>query len=257
MTTPLADRSTRWTRSHRPKPAAPVRLVCLPHAGGAASAYRDWDPLLPDDVELTVVQYPGRQERIHEPCIDSMEAMADEIAAVVRPQAGRDLVLFGHSMGAAVAYEVAVRHAAEGHPPRQLIVSGRMAPHRQVSRDVHVGGNEALVAELRRMSATDPAVLADPELLALLLPAIRADYALIERYRPEAPARIPTPITVFRGRTDESLPAHEVDAWRELTARDFGQQVFEGGHFYLQVLAHLVVPAVVRAVRAAREGSDT
>ncbi|MET7383396.1 alpha/beta fold hydrolase [Streptomyces sp. NPDC005526] len=248
MTMPLSDRAARWLRTPRPKPSASVRLICLAHAGGAASSYQDWSPYLPDDIELSIVQYPGRHDRIAEPCVDSMDEMADEIAAVVRSQGRQDIVLFGHSMGAAVAYEVALRHAEHGHPPRQLIVSGRSAPHRHPGGNLHTQDDDALVAELRSMSATDQAVFDDPELLALLVPMIRADYRLIERYRREAPPRIDTPITVFRGRTDDRFPPQEADAWRELTSRRFAHRVFEGGHFYLRNRAHQVVPAVVQAI---------
>lgn len=153
---------------------------------GAASSCQDWSPYLPDGIELSVVQYPGRHDRIAEPCVDSMDEMADEIAAVVRSQGRQDTVLFGHSMGASVAYEVTVRCVEHGHPPRQLIVSGRSAPHRP-GGDLHTQDDDALVAELRSTSATDKAVFDDPELPALLVPMIRADYRLIERYRREAP----------------------------------------------------------------------
>jgi pyochelin biosynthetic protein PchC len=248
MTAPLSDDAARWLRTSRPKPSASVRLICLPHAGGTAAAYRDWDALLPDDIELSVIQYPGRHDRLDEPCVDSMEEMADRIAAAVRTQTRHDIVLFGHSMGAAIAYEVALRHDAEGRPPRQLIISGRSAPHRHPGGDLHTRSDEALLAELRSLSATDQAVFDDPDLLALLLPVIRADYRLIERYRRDSPPRINTPLTIFRGRTDDRLPDHEADAWRELTSRSFGHQVFHGGHFYLQGRARQVVPAVVRAV---------
>ncbi|MGP4051166.1 thioesterase II family protein [Streptomyces sp. 2A115] len=248
MTTPLSDRAARWLRTPRPRPSASVRLICLAHAGGTASAYQDWSPYLPDGIELSVVQYPGRHDRIAEPCVDSMDEMADEIAAAVRPQGRQDIVLFGHSMGAAVAYEVALRRAEHGHPPRQLIVSGRVAPHRHPGGDLHTKDDDALVAELRSMSATDQAVLDDPELMALLFPMIRADYRLIERYQREAPPRIDTPITVFLGRADDRFPLEEADAWRELTSRSFDRRVFEGGHFYLRDRAHEVVPAVVEAI---------
>ncbi|MET8541863.1 alpha/beta fold hydrolase [Kitasatospora sp. NPDC004799] len=251
MTTALSGNPSRWLRTPRPRPSAPVRLVCLAHAGGTAAAYQDWAPLLPDDIELSVVQYPGRHDRIDEPCVDSMEEMADAIAAVLHPAAGPGLVLFGHSMGAAVGYEVALRHAAQGHPPRRLIVSGRRPPHRHVGGDVHTKDDDALLAELRSLSATDRAVLDDPDLRQLLFPVIRADYRLIERYHRASPPRIDTPITVFRGSADERLPGHDADAWRDLTTRGFDQRVFPGGHFYLRDHARDVVPAVVRAIGTA------
>ncbi len=254
MTTPPTGRASRWLHVLRPKPSASVRLLCLPHAGGTAGAYRDWEPLLPDHVELCLVQYPGRHERLAEPCVDSMEETADAIAAALRPELGRDIVLFGHSMGAAVAYEVALRQVAHGRSPRHLIVSARPAPHRHPGGDLHTRDDDALLAELRALSATDQAVLDDPDLLSLLLPAIRADYRLIERYRRDAPPRLDVPLTVFRGRADTRLPAREADHWEEMTTGPFTHQVFDGGHFYLRGRAHQVVPAVLRAIGTTATG---
>ena len=119
-----------WVRTRRPRPSARINLVCLPHAGGSASYYREWGARLPEAVEVHVVQYPGREERLAEPLIDTMAEMADTVAEVLRPLFARPLVLFGHSMGALVAYHLARRRLELGlRKPDALAVAAYAAPH--------------------------------------------------------------------------------------------------------------------------------
>ena len=227
----------RWLRTRTPRPSAALTLVCLPHAGGSASYYRDWGARLPASVEARVVQYPGREERLVDAPVDDMAAMADVLADVLAPLFDRPVALFGHSMGAAIAYEVARRCEERGRPPALLVASGFAAPHRRTPRDLHTRDDDALVAELTRVSGEDAAALADPDLRELLLPMIRADYRLIERYAPTAPPPpVSTPLVVYRGDADPDVDADRGEAWRDLTASgELGEhRAFTGGHFYFR-----------------------
>ena len=108
-----------------------LRLVCFPHAGGTPAAFRGWADRLPPEVELLIACYPGRHNRFADPLWTRMEPLADEAAAALLRLPDVPTALFGHSMGAAVAYEAAVRLQAAGRPPLRLFVSGHPAPHRE------------------------------------------------------------------------------------------------------------------------------
>lgn len=214
-------------RTYVPQRSPELRLVCFPHAGGAASFYRSWVELLPDHVELAIAMYPGRENRLPDPHPDALEGLAADLAARV-PQ-DVPLVLFGHSMGAAVAFEVARRLA---RPPERLIVSGQPAPHRQRHSDMHLRTDDALLAELRAVGSATAGLLDHPEVRKLMLPVIRADYRLIERYRPGPLAPLPIPITALIGRAAPEVDEDEARAWERCTAAGFELHTVDGGHFH-------------------------
>ncbi|MFR9673722.1 thioesterase II family protein [Streptomyces sp. TR06-5] len=227
---------SRWLRWYRRVPEPRLRLVCFPHAGGAASVYREWPQWLPEDIEVVGVCYPGRQDRVTEPCIEEMGPLTSAVADVLQGWAGGRLALFGHSMGASVAYEVALRleqrtgsRAAAG-----LFASGQLPPHRVVPKGVHREGDEAIMEEVRRLG--DPqagTVLDDPDLRELVLPAIRADFRLIGTYLPRPAVPLATPVTAYVGEDDEDVPVEGLRMWSAATGTAFDHRVFPGGHFYL------------------------
>jgi pyochelin biosynthetic protein PchC len=223
-----------WIRHFHPRPESNVRLVCLPHAGGAASYFFRLSAAMPAAVEVHAVQYPGRQDRRHEPLIDDISQLADEIFTVLRSAVAGPLALFGHSMGAVVAFELARRLRDTGdHGPVALFVSGRRAPSRIRQEDVHLRSDAGLIAEMRRVGGTDPRVLLDRELLEVVLPVTRNDYRAIETYRVTPGEPLECPVTAFVGRSDPRVTPEEVDAWREHTTGKFEMHVCPGGHFYL------------------------
>ncbi|GAB2971375.1 alpha/beta fold hydrolase [Streptomyces pseudoechinosporeus] len=243
----MTSTASLWLRRPLPRPAARLSLVCFPHAGGSAAFYSAWARLLPPHVELVAVQYPGRQDRLAEPAAEDMDELAGAVAEALRAdRTDRELVLFGHSMGASVAWEVALRlEAGPGRAPRHLFVSGRPGPRRQRPGEVHLRDDDGLAAELRRLGGTHADLLDDPEIRALLLPAVRADYRLIETYRPDTAARVRCPLSALTGDRDEE--ASEVDAavWSAATEAGFSSRVLPGGHFYLVAQAQQVVTAVL------------
>ncbi|GAB3678064.1 alpha/beta fold hydrolase [Actinocorallia lasiicapitis] len=228
--------SDTWIRRFHPVPEAAVRLVCFPHAGGSATYYfpvsaalsRSAD--LAQKVEVLAVQYPGRQDRRQEPPFTDLGLLADAVHEALRPRQDDRLVFFGHSMGASLAFEVARRLA---RPPVALVASGRRAPSRHRAESVHLRDEEGVIAELKRLSGTDPSLLQDDELLRLFLPAIRADYQAIETYRCPPGTTVACPVTVFVGDSDPHVTLEEAGAWAGHTTGGFGLEVFEGGHFYL------------------------
>ncbi|MER6917099.1 alpha/beta fold hydrolase [Streptomyces sp. NPDC000594] len=225
-----------WLRNYAPAPGAAVRLVCFPHAGGAASAYHPMVQALAPVVDVTAVQYPGRQDRRAEPCVENIPELVERIVPVLSGlDDGRPLALFGHSMGATVAYEVARRlEAADGPQPAVVFLSGRRAPRYHQPGRVHLQDDEGILRELTLLGGSAVEALTDPELLELVMPAIRGDYRAVETYAhvPGAPLRCP--VVALTGDADPRAEVAEVEAWREYTEGPFSCHVFPGGHFFLQ-----------------------
>ncbi|WP_406841547.1 thioesterase II family protein (plasmid) [Streptomyces sp. AHU1] len=219
-----------------------VRLVCFPHAGGAASTFHGWSQQLGPNVELLAVQYPGRQERLGDPVIESIEELADQIAGELVTFLDRPLALFGHSMGAAVAHEVARQlEDRYGEALVRLFVSGRSAPDSGAGGTLlpqdddlsDVDDDEALIAWAQGQDAAVSAAYEVPELRELLLPSLRADLRALAVYRPKHRAPLRTPITACGGDTDPGCAPTNLSSWQEATAGGFSTRIFPGDHFYL------------------------
>jgi surfactin synthase thioesterase subunit len=230
----LPEESARWVRRFAPADDAADRLVCLPHAGGSASFFFPYANALRPKTDVLAVQYPGRQDRWRDPLIDNIADLADAVTAALRPWLDRPFALFGHSMGASIAFEVAGRLAADGIVPTHLYASGRRAPslHRDDER-IHLMDDDAIVAEMAAMSGTDPSILADRDLLAMVLPGVRNDFRVAETYRYAGTPPLTCPITALTGSADPRVTLAEVQAWRAHTTSEFDVRVFPGGHFYL------------------------
>lgn len=238
----------RWIRRYEPAARARVRLACLPHAGGAASFYLPLARALAPAVDVLAVQYPGRQDRLYEPCLPSIMQLA---AGVVRALSGgpAPLALFGHSMGATLAYEVALRLEDSGIPVACLFASARPAPSLQRPGTLHLSDDAVFLAELLSLSGTDPQVAEDRELLDLLMPALRADYRAIETYPPQH-GMLRCPIVALVGDRDPRASATEAQAWARHTTGPFTLHTFSGAHFYLKEHALLVAQIISANVLA-------
>ncbi|CAM5312618.1 thioesterase [Streptomyces pilosus] len=244
--------SASWVRVYHPSPAPKARVVCFPHAGGSASFFHPVSSALRPDIEVLAIQYPGRQDRRAEAPLTDIGTLADRVLDALRPHLVREPrpAFFGHSMGATVAFEVAVRMRREGLAPTVLVASGRRAPSERRSEDVHLRDDAGLVAEIRKLSGTDSRLLDDEEMLHAILPAVRADYRAIERYVGASDAVVDCPVEVFVGDTDEQVTAEEADAWRRHTSGAFAVHTFRGGHFYLTTRAAETIERLAATVRA-------
>ena len=241
-----ATDEARWGRRYHADRGATTRLVCFPHAGGAASFYHPVSARLAPGTEVVAVQYPGRQDRFSEPAPTDLATIADLAYDALKGLLGQlPTGLFGHSMGALVAFEVARRMEADGLAPVHLFVSGRGAP--SIPR---TGGrprdDAGIVAELRDMAGTDAALLADDELLEMILPAVRSDYAAVDGYRCAPGVTVRCPVTALGGDDDPRASLTDVRAWQGHTEGGFDMKVFPGGHFYLVEQA----PAVIAELRS-------
>lgn len=241
----------RWFAPTRPRPDAPLRLVCLPYAGGGALIYRTWPDVLPPEVEVVPVQLPGREWRLREPPLDRIDDVVGALLEQWDALGERPFALFGHSMGALIAFELAraLRRAGRAGP-EHLIVSGHSAPQHADRSDRALRGasDEVFIERLRSLSGTPPEILENRELMELVLPALRADFELCAAYTcaPEPP--LDCPITALAGLDDRSVAPERMEGWREQTTGAFSLRMLPGGHFFLNETPDLVLRAVLHAL---------
>ena len=224
-----------WIAFRRPRPQARLLLLCFPYAGGGAMAYRKWTTELPEEIDVLPVQLPGRERRLAEAPFTRMEPLVDAVTEALTPVLDRPFAIFGHSMGGIVGYEVAQRLRREqGVEPAHLLVSARRAPHLPPDPDEDYKlPDDQFKQRLREMNGTPIEVLEHPELMALILPLLRADFELNDTYGPATHPPLTCPLTAFGGHDDAELPPGALEAWEEATTGRFELEMFEGDHFYL------------------------
>lgn len=238
----------RWMPALGPAAERTVRLFCLPYAGGGASIYRQWARLLSHRVSAVPLRLPGREMRILDAPIDTLDRMLDALVAVLRPHVNQPYAVFGHSMGALIAHELVQRLCAEGIAlPVLLGVSGRQAPHipNPAGWESVRGVSDARFIEiLARINAATETVLANPALYELLLPTLRADFNLCEDYQARAPRPLPMPIVAFGGMHDPSVSLQAVADWSRHTTAGFSMNAIDGDHFFINSHAAQVCQAL-------------
>ncbi|WBB80650.1 beta-ketoacyl synthase N-terminal-like domain-containing protein [Micromonospora sp. WMMD882] len=225
-----------WLVRGVPDASARLRLFCLPYAGGNAALYRAWDDALPAGVQVCPIQLPGRDQRHREPAFTRMSELTRTLTDVLRPYLDQPYALFGHSMGALVAYETTRWLRRRGLPaPAHLYVSAARAPHLpDPEPPMHRLPEAKLVDRLRAMGGTPEEMLADPETLAVYLPLLRADFAMVETRIHQTEPPLDVPLTVFGGDRDDKITTDQLAAWREQTVAAFDLTVLPGDHFFVQ-----------------------
>ncbi|MEV7618393.1 alpha/beta fold hydrolase [Streptomyces sp. NPDC089799] len=229
---PRRDRG--WLRDLNSVESPAGRMVCLPHSGGSAVAYRPWSRSVPADLSLMAVQYPGHADRLGEPFAGGIAELGAGVAGDLLRLDPAPCVLFGHSLGALVAYETARVLQEAGSPPAYLFLSGAPAPSQHRGGITHEAGDEELWDALCGLGGMDPAVAADTELRDLMLPVLRADIALSLAYRP-APDAVPLNCAVrcHYNTEDPLVDAERISAWAEVGTGPFSVRAWPGGHFRL------------------------
>jgi surfactin synthase thioesterase subunit len=231
-----------WLAYHVPRPQAPLRVFCLPHAGGGASLFRHWEPAFASLAEICAVQLPGREGRLGEPAIGSLRALVPQLVTALSDQLDRRYAIFGHSMGALIGFELTREIRRRGLPmPIQLFLASYTAPQ-LLRREYRASTVTQEAAKHLAGSGAVPAGMA-AELLALFVPTIEADTRLCEEYEYAEEAALSCPIAAFRGNTDYVREEH-IAGWREQTTGGFHTQTFLGDHFFVRDTPRGVVQAV-------------
>lgn len=213
---------------------ASVSLLCLPCAGASATMYLRWRSLLPPWIKLVPVELPGRGGRLSEDFVEDFDALVAQICAEQAANMRGNFAVFGHSMGALLAYGLARRLHGLGRPlPNAVIASGSPAPSRRdAGRYAGKGDDEALIADLRKQGGTPEEVFASAELMRMTLDTLGADYRVCESFRYAGGKPLPIPLHVCAGREDD-IGADRIEAWSKEAGSAFMVDWFEGGHFFI------------------------
>lgn len=237
--------SSAWLKTFSRRLRKPRwRLLCCPYAGGSANVYRNWARYLPDDVELVAVQYPGREERLRDALPPSLVDLASRLVDAATPLLdGTPFAIFGHSLGALLAFESVCELRRRHAPlPMRLYVSGACGPriNAHAGSPRHLWPERAFVDELKRINGTPPELLENRDLMKLLLPTLRHDLGMVDTYAYREAAPLPLPIDAFGGLDDDDVLPDELVQWKEQSTVDFRMSLFAGDHFYLNHSAALL-----------------
>jgi medium-chain acyl-[acyl-carrier-protein] hydrolase len=212
-----------------------IRLFCFPYAGSSAQIFRGWQQELPKEIEVSPVHLPGRGKRVREKPLTELLALAEVLTAELSPHIDKPYALFGHSLGATIAFEVTRGLRRVGWPlPLHLFVSGCRAPQlADPSHRTYDLPAADLIGRLRNLNGTPSQILESPALMEFFLPIIRADLQMIQTYNYSVEAPLSCPISAFGGWQDLEEPPEMISAWREQTTASFQRQMFAGDHFFL------------------------
>jgi medium-chain acyl-[acyl-carrier-protein] hydrolase len=227
--------TSRWVGNEDDSGGA-GQLFCFAHAGGGSSFFRPWRAALAPEAAVRPIMLPGRESRLDEPPYRRLPDLVESLSEALQPCLDRPYALFGHSLGAVIAYEVARRlSASSGAGPAGLIVSGRRAPGLPCDqRRLSELPDEEFLAEVARLNGIPREVLSEPGFLSTLLPALRADYELAEMYQPFQGDRLDCPVVAYLSTSDPEADYAGMLAWREVTTGQFSIRIFRGDHFYLK-----------------------
>lgn len=231
-----------YTRQvHKPK----ARLFCFAHSGGVASIFRNWQSYFPDDIEVYPVQLPGRENRFNEPFITSLANLSEELKHVVEPFLETPLILFGHSLGAVIAYELAKK--LQGSCKKmQLFVSSCSAPHCLLHESpLHQLSDNEFIQSLKSYGGMPKQLLENEEALKILLPRLKADFTLFETYKCTA-SLLDIPLVALGGKKDDLVSEKNLNAWESYTNSSFNIHFFSGGHFYYQIETEAVCQMILK-----------
>ena len=235
----------------KPSPQASLRLFCFPYAGGSSLVFRTWAASLPKNIEICPVELPGRGMQMKSPPFTRMEALVNAIAPILLPYLDKPFAFFGHSMGGLLSFELA-RHLRSyyGKKPVQLFVSASRAPQIPSPKPpIHALPEAEFLQELRILNGTPATVLENTELMQILTPILRADFAVLETYVYSQEPPFECPITAFGGLEDEEVPVEQIEGWTSQTKSSFQLQMFSGDHFFIHSAQSLLLENLAKQLK--------
>jgi amino acid adenylation domain-containing protein len=240
-----------WIAFRKPNPKARLRLFCFPYAGIGASIFRTWSDGLPAEVEVCPVEFPGRGTRLMVTPFTKLPQLVRVLAQALVPLLDKPFAFFGHSLGALVGFELARQlRRQSGVQPVRLFVSADRAPqipHRD--RPIHALPEGEFLVELRRLNGIPGKVLEEAELMQMMLPVLRADFAIYETYAYATEPPLNCPISTFGGLQDQRVSRGDLEAWRTQTSGSFSLRMFPGDHFFWNTTQPLLLQALFQELR--------
>ena len=236
-----------WFRAIKPVARPSLRLFCFPYAGGSGSIYQGWPAGLPTDVEVWTAQLPGRGPRLQTPAQTRLGPLLEDLSAAITPWLDdAPFAFFGHSLGALVAFELTRRLRRIGAPqPVRLCVSGRRAPHLpEPAPPIHGLPDAAFIERVRRLNGTSNEVLENKELMALVLPSLRADFELAETWSFLEEEPLSCALTVCAGLAEFGLWRDDIESWAYQTEGQCDVHFFPGDHFFIHSAATKLVATI-------------
>ena len=226
----------KWFIIPKPNRNAELRLFCFPYAGGSSTTYLPWVNDLPDNVELIIVQPPGRNNRMFEPMHSNMTDLVNELIPIIPRLLNKPYIFFGHSLGSRIAFELLTQLQMLNHPlPQHFIASGsRGAQVPSTKKPTHHLPHDEFIAELQDLNGTPQAVLENQELTELFLPLLRADFKISETYCYSGKMILDCKISVLSGEDDIDITLANLQSWGELFTEEVEIHYLSGGHFFIE-----------------------
>lgn len=227
---------TNWFLIPKPNPTAGIRLFCFPFAGGGASAFIRWPGALPPWIELVAVQLPGRENRLKEPPFLHVEPLTDELFKGILPFLDKNFILYGHSMGGLLAFELARKLRRENaNLPACLMLSASKAPQSAGDQtNVWKLPDDRFIDTMKIYGGLPTEFLEDEGFRKMILAKLRADVRILDTYRYTGETPFRFPIAAFSGEDDCIVAPSAVDKWRHQTSDKFSNSRLPGGHFFIQ-----------------------
>lgn len=223
-----------WFIKQKPNKKADLRLICFPYAGGSASTYMSWANSLPENVELVIIQAPGRGIRIAEQAFSNMYSLVNELISVIPSVLDKPYILFGHSMGSRVAFELMHQLKVVKQPlPLHFIASGSRGPHiKATNKPIYQFSDDDFINELKILNGTPQAVLDNKELMEMFLPLLRADFEVSDTYCYQGNGKFDCPISVLTGE-DDDISIDDLNAWGKWFESELELYSIAGDHFFI------------------------
>jgi len=247
----------KWVPLRNEGTAVRRRVFCFPHAAGNAAFYRPLRRCMPPEIDFCPVELPGRAARPGEAPLTAMGTLMEQLADALKPLMGVPFAFFGHSVGSCMAYQAARQlRSVDQRSAMHLFVSGRGSPDFAAAdrRPARLRSDHDLLAILEHFGGTPAAVMQRPELVAALLPALRADLALVEGYAIDPGDHLACPVTAFAG-ADDLARSGSVQSWSSLTRGKFRTCVFPGGHFYFSAAPAALAREIIQDMFASAPAS--
>ena len=237
----------RWIKIFKKRPRAGTRLFCFHFAGGGASVFKNWNNLLPAEIELCAVQLPGREDRYNETPLENYHTAIAELIPRIRPLLDKPFIFFCHSMGTIIGFQLALALYKDYNlTPLRCFFSASAAPNNKplFKKIAHLPEKE-FKAEILSFGGIPREVTSSPGLLKIMLPLLRHDFRLIDSFTYEDCDLLHCPLTILGGQDDSNVPPAKLEGWHNVSTEETNIILFRGGHFYLLENMELLVQTVL------------